>query len=366
MPSHAEPGSGRRVSNFPLSYKLSWLPRLLRPSLAGNGGDFGPMEQRWLADGPTARLVFLGDISAVASRDPPEIDHALREVIAGADLVVANCESPVMERPSFPLATRLQLRHAMTPAFLDGVLAAAGISPEKLVLSLANNHVLDQDVAGFDETVARLTDRGIRTIGTMAGGLVRQVEAGPLTIGLLAFTQWRNARAEHFAGRVAMTDGIAGWRGKAGNIDLLCAVPHWDFEFRHFPGGDTRALARMLAQEGAGLVVGGHAHVVQPAERIGRTLVAYGLGDFLGTVLPCAPWPLRIGAILSVELSADAENKGRVAAYHVLPFVRERRGRHERLIPLGAAEGPSAAKARQRIAAIFGDSGGGQGSQKSL
>jgi poly-gamma-glutamate synthesis protein (capsule biosynthesis protein) len=49
------------VSNFPLSYKLSWLPRLLKPSLTGNTGDFGPMEQRWLAAGPTVRLVFLDD-----------------------------------------------------------------------------------------------------------------------------------------------------------------------------------------------------------------------------------------------------------------------------------------------------------------
>ena len=95
-------GSGRRVSNFPLSYRLSWLPRLLKPSLAGNDGTFGPMEQRWLEPGQrcgwSSSAIFLRSRTA----EPPEIDPALRDVIAGADLVVANCESPVVERPSFP------------------------------------------------------------------------------------------------------------------------------------------------------------------------------------------------------------------------------------------------------------------------
>ena len=40
----------------------------------------------------------------------------------------------------------------MSERFLAEALAAVGIAREKLVLSLANNHVLDQGVAGFDET----------------------------------------------------------------------------------------------------------------------------------------------------------------------------------------------------------------------
>ncbi|RVA20587.1 metallophosphatase, partial [Mesorhizobium sp. M7A.F.Ca.CA.004.11.2.1] len=31
------------MSNYPLSYKLSWLPRFLKPSLAGDAQDFSPM-----------------------------------------------------------------------------------------------------------------------------------------------------------------------------------------------------------------------------------------------------------------------------------------------------------------------------------
>ena len=93
---------------------------------------------------------------------------------------------------------------------------------------------------------------------------------------------------------------------KMAKADLICVVAHWDWEFRHFPRPATRALAHRLADNGSRLVVGNHAHVLQPAERIGATLVAYGLGDFLGTALPRQPWPTRVGAMLAVDVSADA------------------------------------------------------------
>jgi poly-gamma-glutamate synthesis protein (capsule biosynthesis protein) len=346
----------RSMSNFPLSYKLSWLPRFLKPSLAGQAG--APRSEQLMTDPPTetVRLVFLGDISAVANRAPPEIDPVLRDIIGSADLVVANCESPVVKRPGFPVATRLGIRHAMTPEFLDGVLQAAGIDPQKLVLSLANNHILDQGIAGFDETVSALEAGGIRTVGTKDNGLIRRVEAGKLTVGLLAFTQWRNASAGEFSGRVTMLQDIAGWRGEVEpQVDLLCAVPHWDFEFRHFPRPETRALAHELVESGVGLIAGHHAHVVQPAERLGGAFIAYGLGDFLGTALARQPWPGRIGVVLAVDISADAATRGKLAAYRFHPFLRMRQGEKEGLAPIDAVEERSGAKARKRLAAIFGD-----------
>jgi poly-gamma-glutamate capsule biosynthesis protein CapA/YwtB (metallophosphatase superfamily) len=367
LAKQASNGSGRLVSNFPLFYRLSWLPRLLKPSQAGDDGSFGSSSARWHEPKTAVRVVFLGDLSAVANGEPPEIDAVLRETIAAADVVVANCESPVVGRPAFPVATKLGARHAMTPAFLDGVIAAMGIQPNRLVLSLANNHALDQGMAGLEETSTVLAARGVRTTGLVTGGPLQRVEVGAVTIGFLAFTEWRNADAAEFAGRVTMADDIAGWSERVDTADLVCALPHWDREFRHFPGGATRALAHRLATEGAGLVVGGHAHVVQPVERVGGSLVAYGLGDFLGTALRRAPWPLRIGAMLLVEVSADPATKGKVAAYGVVPFLREKRGRHERLSRVETADGGVAEKARQRLVSIFADSGGkGRGTRHRL
>jgi poly-gamma-glutamate capsule biosynthesis protein CapA/YwtB (metallophosphatase superfamily) len=345
-----------RVSNYPLSYKLSWLPRFLQPSLSGDQQGFAPAAAATMEPRParTVRLAFVGDISAVANRRAPQCDPAIATLLGSADLVVGNCESPVVERPSAAMGTKLGTHHAMTERFLAEALAAAGISHEKLVLSLANNHVLDQGVEGFDETVAALNRLGIRSIGTAAAGPVERLAVGPLTIGFAAFTLWRNAGAAAFAGRVSMQGDPAQWpRGAA--VDLTCAVPHWDWEFRHFPQAATRALARHLAAQGVGLIAGHHAHVLQPMERIGKALVAYGLGDFLGTAFSRQPWPGRIGGILTVDISADAGTRGAIAAYRLHAFMRLRAGDHERLVPVEALEGMLRQKTMARLNTVFGN-----------
>ena len=47
-----------------------------------------------------------------------------------------------------------------------------------------------------------------------------------------------------------------------------------------------RAIALALAEAGADVIVGHHAHVAQPVEVIGGTLVLYGLGNLLFDVQP--------------------------------------------------------------------------------
>ncbi|MER9584045.1 CapA family protein [Mesorhizobium sp. M0276] len=341
------------MSNYPFSYKLSWLPRFLKPSLAGDAQDFAPMAGTLMDPPPkqAVRLVFVGDISAVANRGAPDCAPEVKALLGAADLVIGNCESPVVDKPSAVLGTKLGTHHAMSELFLAEALAAVGIAREKLVLSLANNHVFDQGVAGFDETVAALQRLGIRTVGLAANGPAVPVRVGPLDIGFAAFTLWRNADENLFAGRVSMDSDEV--RRRRDGVDLLCAVPHWDWEFRHFPRTETRALARRLAGQGVGLIAGHHAHVVQPVERIGETIVAYGLGDFLGTAFARQPWPGRVGAILVVDASADAGSKGAIASYRLHPFVRLPAGDHERLVLVGGVEGRMRGKVEARLRAIF-------------
>ncbi|WP_136615994.1 MULTISPECIES: CapA family protein [Mesorhizobium] len=349
------------MSNYPFSYKLSWLPRFVKPSLVGDAQDFAPMAGTLMDPPPkqTVRLAFVGDISAVANRSAPDCDPAIKALLGAADLVIGNCESPVVDRPSAALGTRLGTHHAMSERFLDGALAAVGIAREKLVLSLANNHVLDQGVAGFDETVAALQRLGIRMVGLAADGPVVPVQVGPLDIGFAAFTLWRNADESLFTGRVSMDSDAARW--PRDGVDLLYAVPHWDWEFRHFPRSETRALAKQLAGQGVGLIAGHHAHVVQPVEKIDRTIVAYGLGDFLGTAFARQPWPGRIGGIFVVDVSTDAGSRGAIASYRLHPFMRLRGGDHERLLLVEALKGRMRGKVEARLRTVFPSSSSEEG-----
>ena len=88
--------------------------------------------------------------------------------------------------------------------------------------------------------------------------------------------------------------------------------------------------------------------------RSAQALVAYGLGDFLGTALRRQRWPGRIGAMLVVDVSADAETRGRIAGYEVVPFIRLRQRDNERLVPTAALDGRLKRLVTARLARIYG------------
>jgi poly-gamma-glutamate capsule biosynthesis protein CapA/YwtB (metallophosphatase superfamily) len=339
-----------------MSYLLAWLPRLLKPTCGGDDSGFTQPAARLMSPQRSVRLVFVGDVSAIANREAPEIDPELTAILSAADLVVANCESPVVSRTKYPLRTRLGQLHAMNTDFLLGVLAAMNVDADRLVLSLANNHALDQGAEGFAETRASLDGLGIRTLGTIDRPVVIASLDG-VDVGLVGFTEWRNAPASVFDGRIVMTSRLArnGWQHVCDTpADIICAVPHWDWEFCHFPRETTRALARQLAAHGIGLIAGHHAHVVQPVERIDGTVVAYGLGDFLGTAFPRQRWPNRVSAMLAVDVSADPSSRGRIAAYEMVPFVRLREQRREHLVPAASLGGALKVRVGNRLDRVLG------------
>lgn len=347
------------MSNYPLSYRLTWLPRFLRPSLRGDRSAFHAAPRR-AADKPGAavRLVFAGDLSAVANRTPPRIDEELQALFRGADLTVLNCESPVVSRVAAPLGTRLGVRHAMSAAFLSDAMGAAAIEPARAVLSLANNHALDQGHVGFEASREAIAGLGAHTIGLMAHEKPPMIAAGGLTVSFDAFSRWHNAPREAFAASVRTAPHAKDTSDLDddgnGAADLHCTVPHWDWEFRHFPRAETRATARRLVAAGARLVVGHHSHVIQPVERVEDSLVAYGLGDFLGTAWSRTRWPLRIGAVLIVDVAGEGASRGRILQHALMPFVRKRDGAREELLPVDALPAGLRQKVSARLDAVLG------------
>ena len=82
----------------------------------------------------------------------------LREILAAADVVAANCEGVYSDQPS-PAPSH---KHMMvSPAERGMMLGQAGFD----VLSLANNHMIDGGYAGLRDTRKLLDGQGIRTMG---------------------------------------------------------------------------------------------------------------------------------------------------------------------------------------------------------
>ncbi len=210
------------------------------------------------------------------------------------------------------------------------------------VLSLANNHSMDYGVPGLQETlknVAALSGKGVlaaagighdfneaartslfrikgTTIAYAATGIItndlERHHAGPAKPGQTSF---RNA-GDFAAVRKGLTASAA---------DLRILSVHYGIE------GQVRTDDRQVAdfrglgadKDGIDLIVGHHAHVVRGVEMRGKSLIFYGLGNFLhhGTANITGKGVCRdYGLFSRVYLSKGADGRWAVKAVEAVPM----------------------------------------------
>lgn len=168
------------------------------------------------------------------------------------------------------------------------------------MFSLANNHAFDYGGAGIEETLYHLAvanaERAIAYAG-IGSNLDEAIKPGCLDvdgarIGFSAIGIITGDQPQYRAG--PDSPGQASYRDRAdfeAAVDKLAAMPadyrilsiHYGLEGRVIP--DERQLAdwRSFAAEekGIDLIVGHHPHVAQGVELDGKSLIFYGLGNFL-------------------------------------------------------------------------------------
>jgi len=156
-------------------------------------------------------------------------------------------------------------------------------------VTLANNHVLDYGPDVMRQTMDGLDSRGILHTGLADSGGKSQEPIYVVTQGVtLAFLGYCSVCPGKFEAQgkrpgvevalsAVMLPEIKEAKKKANYVIVLV---HWGREYY-----GTNALQKKLAQSlhrgGADLVIGAHPHVLQKVQKIGNTLVAYSLGDFL-------------------------------------------------------------------------------------
>ncbi|MEV0273266.1 CapA family protein [Hamadaea sp. NPDC050747] len=205
----------------------------------------------------------------------------VRDVIAGADLALCHLETPVGE------PFRGYPRFNAPPAVVAGI-KATGFDG----CSTASNHTFDQGQDGVTKTIAALDAAGLGHAGTAS----RPADAGHATVYTV-----HGVRVAHLAATFGF-NGLAApggntWlaeridpdrilaeahRAKLAGAAIVIVSLHWGTEYRHDPNADQLAWANRLAgSPDIDLILGHHAHVVQPIRRIKGTPVVFGLGNEL-------------------------------------------------------------------------------------
>jgi poly-gamma-glutamate capsule biosynthesis protein CapA/YwtB (metallophosphatase superfamily) len=230
---------------------------------------------------------------------------AIRPLVSAADLAVCHLETPLS-----PSGRRLSgYPRFNAPPQLAAAIHHAGYD----ACSVASNHAMDQGVVG----VAGLDRAGLLMPARPAAprkARPRILTVRRVRVALLSYTYGLNGfrlpRGRPWLvnllapGRILADARAARRAGSQFTVVFL----HWGEEYRSIPTPAQRRLARrLLADPAVDLLVGHHAHVVQPIERGNGKWVAFGLGNSLSAQsAACCPAATQDGVLLQATIVAKA------------------------------------------------------------
>ncbi len=248
-----------------------------------------------LGSGERVTIAFAGDMSfegpnrARLDADPTSVLAAIAPVLGAADLAVGNLETALGSAGSPWPGKEYTFR---APERAIASLRAAGFD----VVSMANNHGMDYGAEGLAASVAiarAQPDRFVIGIGADEAEAYRPfvAEVRGQRIAVIAATQvignsmipaWTATAEQGGLASAKRVDRLAQEvRSARAVADTVVVFLHWGIQTETCPSGDQRSLADALAEAGADVIVGGHAHRLQGAGRLGDAFVGYGLGNFL-------------------------------------------------------------------------------------
>lgn len=264
----------------------------------------------------------------------------MRPILEGADLAICHLEVPVAADqgqitgyPSFG-----------SPAELVEDVAAVGYDG----CTTASNHSLDQGFRGLAATLDRMDAAGLGHAGTARtaeeGARLPVYDVGGAKVANLSyaydFNGYRIPADAPFAVNQIDPARIRAdaARARQEGAQLVVVSLHWGTEYQHEPSAYQRdVVAQLLPSDDIDVIVGHHAHVVQPIERIEGTYVVFGLGNQLANQRQV---PRSDG--LTVRLRAQQRPDGRydVVGIDAIPTFVDA-GASFRVLPIGPTlDGP--------------------------
>ncbi len=301
------------------------------------------------------RFLSVGDVllgrdvgRKMAEKNDPEWPfRPLASLYASVDFTFANLEAPF-----FAAAKPAQMPPGKKGAVMHAHPSVAPVLVKHrfLVANLANNHAMDQGLAGLTETLQVLDAAGIVHMGTgpsldaawepavftVRGVRIAFVGASYASVNDMGIS--RNA----YVARIEDEDRLeAACRKARASAHFVVATMHAGDEHKPKPNAAQRAFARAAVKHGADVVIGAHPHVLQPAEKVEGKWVFYSLGNY---VFDHIGSDQRDGVAVEMRLRLDPGAARAVVEGVTLHPVVEREN----------APGPAHEKATTRILARLG------------
>ena len=250
----------------------------------------------------------------------------VKPILSSVDLAICHLETPIApageELSTFPFFG--------VPSEITDALAYAGYDR----CSTASNHSMDRGTRGIDATLNAL-DR----VKISHAGMARTpdeinpklISVNGVSIAHMSYTFSYNglpaANGETWRSALIDTDRILRDVRQARKLgaQVVLLSMHWGNERESTPSSYQTKIADAITKSGeVDLIIGSHAHVLQPIKLVNGTWVIYGLGNFLSdmpTTPKNPPWPASTqdGAIVTTNITVTPDGKVRVAKPVVIP-----------------------------------------------
>lgn len=184
----------------------------------------------------------------------------IKDLLLNSDLVFVNLENPVTENcPRIPSG----FTFCSPPEMLSG------FSGVNAVVTLANNHIRNYGVEGYEQTKSYLNQNNIAFVGD-SNLVIREIDG--TKFGYLGFDFMSNKPTASDWSLITDSDL---------QVDVLIVGVHWGVEYTNQPQNYQKEWAKTMVENGADVVVGHHPHWVQTIDYIDGVPVYYSLGNLI-------------------------------------------------------------------------------------
>jgi poly-gamma-glutamate synthesis protein (capsule biosynthesis protein) len=243
----------------------------------------------------------------------------VRSAVSAADLAICHLETPV-GRPGGPFTgyPRFSVPPQVLPALAD-----AGYD----TCSTASNHSLDDGHSGVHRTLDAIDAVGLAHSGTSRSAgehdapallSVRGVPVAHLSY-TFSFNGLRRPPGMPWLANLLRSSTVLAEarRARAAGAQIVVVSLHWGTEYRQRANDEQIGIAhQLLASPDVDLILGHHAHVVQPFERIGGKWVVYGMGNHVADQSRQAT---RDGVLARMTFRRVSPDRWRVVRAEALP-----------------------------------------------
>lgn len=193
----------------------------------------------------------------------------LVDLFSQDDLTLVNFEGTLTESED----KKEKLFNFKAPAEYTQILLSGSVE----AVNIANNHIVDYNTQGKEDTIEALNAAGLVVSG---GGILGIYESDGVKVGMTGYC------FPYSNGKKDISKDVAALR-EAG-CQIVIASFHWGSEYSYDFTAEQRSIGRAAIKAGADVVIGHHPHVIQGIEKYNDTYILYSLGNlvFGGNVDP--------------------------------------------------------------------------------